>query len=101
MKARRVLGLVSFLLAITGGILVLRSGLNFALNFEAILRALVPLTLGLSSVVGAFYVYTRRYWGAGLICVATGLLEILLERPFPEGALILSAGVLALAAARG
>ncbi len=99
MKNKRLLGLVGFLLAIIGGILLIRSGLDFRLTLQAILRAFIPLTLGLLAVVGAFLEYTKKYRDGGILCIAAGLLALVLDISLLHGALVLLGGVLGLVAA--
>ncbi len=100
MGVSRILGLVGFVLAVAGGILLLRSGLEFRLTPTAVLLALLPITLGFLSVVGAFYSYARKYLQGGLVCVVAGLLGVFLVRAVPDGTLVLLGGIIALAAAR-
>lgn len=98
MSTKRLLGLLGFLLALVGGILFLRSGLDFSLQLEAILRSLVPLALGVVSIVGAFLLYTKKYREGGLVCVVVGIIGLVVQGVLSEGILLLVAGILALVA---
>ncbi len=97
MTRRKLLRLVFFFVTMIGGVLLLRSGLDFHLSLRAILTSLVPLLLGFLSVLGAFYAYTRRYSEGGFLCVTVGALGVLLVKPFLAGILVLLGGVLILA----
>ncbi len=95
---RRILGLLSFLLGIAGGVLLLRDGLRFPSVLLDILWALVPLALGVLAVVAAFYTYTHRFREGGVLGLVVGLLAILVIRDLLAGAVLLLQGVLALVA---
>lgn len=70
--------------------------MDFRPSLEAALLALLPLALGLMAVVGAFQVYVRRYERGGILCIAAGILAILVNGGVVEAVLVILAGVLAL-----
>lgn len=97
MRTDRLLGLLGFVLAIVGAVLLLRSGLGLELSLNSLLRDLVPLVLGLVAVVGAFFLATRRYREGGLVCILIGIVALLVADQ-AAGILTLLGGVLGLVA---
>ncbi|MFQ5837767.1 MAG: hypothetical protein ACE5HJ_03185 [Thermoplasmata archaeon] len=99
LKERRFLGLLGFLLCLIGGVLLIRAGIDFRLTLEAITGILAPLSFGIVAVVGAFFIYTKRYEQGGILSVVVGLLAILLGQQVTEAVIVLLGGILGLLAA--
>lgn len=99
MKTDRLLGILGFVLALVGGILLLRSGVDFGQGLEAIARSLVDLILGVLAIVGGFLLFTRRYQQGGLLCLLVGVVGLVLTATSEAASvLVLLGGVLGLVA---
>lgn len=95
---RQILGLLSLLLGIAGGVLLLRDGLRLPSTLSDVPWILVPIALGVLAVVAAFYAYTRRFREGGILGLAVGLLAILAVGDLLAGAIMILQGILALVA---
>lgn len=98
MKTDRLLGILGFVLALVGGVLLLRGALDLGVTLEALARDLLALALGLLAVVGGFFLFTRRHQQGGLVCVVVGLVAILVDAGVTPGVVVLLGGVLGLVA---
>lgn len=104
MTEKKLLAILSLLLALIGGILVLVDVFNVprntTINADYLGRRAVPLILGIGAVLCGIYMYKGKASTSALLTIVVGLLINVDQRIVGlEGTLVLLGGVLRLLAA--
>jgi len=104
MKSKHAFALLALILAIIGGVLLLRGFIDFASRLVEGSRhldseLLVLAGIGVMAIIGSVMIWTERYFAGGLINIISGLIGVFYGRN-TEGLLILISGILGIVAPR-
>ncbi len=100
MTQKRLLALLSLILALVAGILLLLNimQLHGDLTLGWFVGRAIEVTIGLVAILAGIMTYDRRYVPGGVVNVVVGILAIVVARETALGVLILLAGILSLVA---
>ena len=98
MTEKRLFAVLSFLLALIGGILVLAgalSGIGGNTSLEQLARRAVGVILGIAAFLGGLFIYKGRMSTGGLLTIIIGVLIFIIPAGGTlEAVLVIIAGVL-------
>ncbi|MEK6912315.1 MAG: hypothetical protein AABX36_05890 [Candidatus Thermoplasmatota archaeon] len=96
MSEKRFLAILGFLLALIGGILVLRGALSLPrggnLDLSAIAERAVEGILGVAAILGGVYMYRGRMSTGGLATLVIGIAIMIVTRSISLDAVLVAVG---------
>ena len=100
MTQKRLLTLLSLILALVAGVLLIIdvARLPKELNVEWFADRAIAVALGLVAIIAGLMTYDRKYVPGGVVNVVIGILAVVIAHEMALGILILLAGILSLVA---
>ena len=100
MTQKRLLALLSLILALVAGILLILDVMHLPreLTLQWLVDRAVSVALGLVAIIGGLMTYDRRYVPGGIVNMVVGILAAVFAHEMALGILIIMAGVLSLVA---